>query len=94
LSTSIEDPHEPQRPLAGIGEFFAPQDGQLIDEEVFAAAAIGDRLGKRPLWGKGVTEIRARGLCLGATWRHLPRASRPKNRAAVETNGRLPCPSL
>jgi hypothetical protein len=55
----MEEPHETQRPLAGIGEFFAPQEGQLMDEGVFAAAAIGDRLGKRPLQGKGVTEIRA-----------------------------------
>ena len=46
-----------QRPLAGTGEFFAPQEGQLIDEEVFAAAAIADRLGKGPLRGKGIPEI-------------------------------------
>ena len=46
-----------QRPLAGIGEFFAPQEGQLIDEGVFAAAAIGDRLGKGPRRGKGMAEI-------------------------------------
>lgn len=46
-----------QRLLAGTGEFFAPQEGQLIDEEVFAAAAIADRLGKGPLRGKGIPEI-------------------------------------
>src|SRR6185369_12473088 len=47
LRASIDAPHETQRPLAGGGAFFTPQEGQVIDEGVFAAAAIGDRLGKR-----------------------------------------------
>jgi hypothetical protein len=40
LSASIEAPHEMQRPLAGTGAFRAPQEGQLTEVGVFAAAAI------------------------------------------------------
>jgi hypothetical protein len=33
-------PHETQRPFAGTGEFFAPQEGQFTELGFFAAAAI------------------------------------------------------
>jgi hypothetical protein len=41
LSASIADPHETQRPLAGMGEFVAPQEGQTMEEGFFALVAIG-----------------------------------------------------
>src|SRR5262245_21332298 len=83
LRGSIEAPHETQRPLAGGGEFFTPQEGQVIDEGVFAAAAIGDRLGKRTPWGKGVAEERLRPPEVAEKTRPIETAGAPVCRSGI-----------
>jgi hypothetical protein len=38
---SIVAPQDTQRPFAGTGEFFAPQEGQVMEFEDLVAAAMG-----------------------------------------------------